>query len=789
VKQAHRFDWHVAAILLVALGLRLLVWRILPYRSFVSDEAEYLAAATWLAQGRGFSFFLDWIWTRPPFYLLFLAAHVGVWGPETLWPIRFSQALLSVLSVWLTMQLASHLAPDGVERRVALTAGWAMALTYSFASYAFLLLSETLFITLLLAALLALTIWGSENKEQRTKNSAANALVTRHSSLATRYLWSHRWLIVGGVLLGLAALTRALLAGVLPLFALWVGWQAGRVSGVRYQVSGIGHEIARTSRFSILNSQFSTLNSLGAAALLTLVVSAIILPWSVYNSRFYGGSILIDTTGGYNAMLGAQAARQEIAPAPECEPVNPPRCEESIYNTLIAIPNHAERQQVANRTALEWIGQNPIGFVRKAGVELLDLLLVNYGGAERFTRGYTVGYVPAPHLLGLLLDDTLYVLALPLAALGLFRRQGRVGKGLIVAWLLFNLLTGPLFFAINRFRQPLLPFLFIYAACGFWQLRAGWASRPRWIVAYGTAAMLALLLLPSYTYWPFSNDRRGVIHDTLLGFRGLVDAGRCADVERLINAGRLDEAQALHDAEDARRLDNSGRKTPRHTCLALLNARMLALRGQPDQALALLQSMDQIPERYLMEGDIYRATGNLDRARGAFVAQRLEPANPTRWAWEHLRPPPTSRIDLGSGLDWGYIDGVYQREWPQDVTTEADIFARGYRWTTPHARLRFVGAGTGSPQTLHLRLAGFRPAGFAPPTLRVQMNSETFETVVVSPSWQEIAILLPPTPRGEDVLVDLRSTTFVPGPDDLHQYKQLRLLGVQLDWAELKDEG
>ena len=113
--------WHAALILLVAFGLRLLAWWILPYRGFISDEAEYLAASVWLAEGRGFSFFQGWIWTRPPLYVMFLATHIKLFGPETLWPIRLSQALLSTLTVWLTMRLGAALAPPERSRQVALT--------------------------------------------------------------------------------------------------------------------------------------------------------------------------------------------------------------------------------------------------------------------------------------------------------------------------------------------------------------------------------------------------------------------------------------------------------------------------------------------------------------------------------------------------------------------------------------------------------------------------------------------------------------------------------------------
>lgn len=751
--------WHAALILLVAFGLRLLAWWILPYRGFISDEAEYLAASTWLAEGRGFSFFQGWIWTRPPLYVMFLASHLKLFGPETLWPIRLSQALLSTITVWLTMRLGAALAPPDRSRQVALTAGWAMALTYSFITFAFLLLSETLFITLLLAAFLALVLWAQ-----------------RHQM---------RWLVLGAILLGLCALTRAVLAGALPLIALWVLIEQRTKEQSENEEKLQNHGLVLSPRLpqwergkgrrpggeGLKSNLFSLLFPV---ALLTLIVSGLILPWSFYNTRFYnaGGLILIDTTGGYNAMLGAQAAHQEIDPDPACAPTAT-RCEAGIYRTLKAIDDHAERQQFAYSTALAWIAENPGGFLRKTGRELIDLLLVNYGGAERLYNGYAVGEVPAPHLLGLLLDDALYVFAMPLAMLGLARRQDRSGKGLILIWLLYNLATGPLFFAINRFRLPLLPFLLIYAACGIWQWRAAWPSAARRGVGLGLATILALVLVPTFVYWREAwGGHKATVVETLGGFEGLFDARRCAEIEALLDQGQLEQAQQLHDEEN--------RRHPRD-CLALLQSQIYAARGETQQALGLLQSMEELPQRYLLEGEIYRSLGDLEAARNPFAARRLEPQNPTRWAWDHLNPPPTNRIDLGNGLDWGYVDGFFQREFPPDSKTP---FEDGFRWTSPQARLKFVGAGTGQPQTLTLHVR--RPVD--PPAQLTVAGAEptTFE---IGAEWQEISVTLPATSSGEDVIVNLRSTVFVPGPDDLQARQQvglqLRLLGVQVDWAEL----
>src|SRR5215211_3117417 len=184
-------NWAPISILLLACVLRVSVWWILPYRDVISDEGEYWAAAAWLAQGRGFSFFDNWIWTRPPLYIVFLAAHIRLFGITAMWAPRITQTILSLLLVFLVMRLAQKLSPPALRQRVLLIAGIAMACSYSFATFAYLLLSETLFCVLFILAFLVLLHW-------RSISQTTNSL-----SWKNRY----QWIVLAGVLFGLSALT------------------------------------------------------------------------------------------------------------------------------------------------------------------------------------------------------------------------------------------------------------------------------------------------------------------------------------------------------------------------------------------------------------------------------------------------------------------------------------------------------------------------------------------------------------------------------------------------------
>jgi 4-amino-4-deoxy-L-arabinose transferase-like glycosyltransferase len=172
-----RRHWPLLLALLVGLVWRVWLWDRLPRNGLIGDEAEYLAAADWLALGRGFSWHLGWLWTRAPLYPLFLAAHFALFG-SSLTPIFMSQIALSLLNVALVYGLALLLEhrtenTERSDRRVGGVAALLMALYLPFASYTQLVLSETLFLSLLLAGFVALARWEErrvQNPEPRTQN-------------------------------------------------------------------------------------------------------------------------------------------------------------------------------------------------------------------------------------------------------------------------------------------------------------------------------------------------------------------------------------------------------------------------------------------------------------------------------------------------------------------------------------------------------------------------------------------------------------------------------------------
>ncbi|HMQ35174.1 MAG TPA: glycosyl transferase, partial [Chloroflexaceae bacterium] len=153
------------AILLLALLWRLLLWA-QPLHLPANDEVEYIRVARDLLGGRGWSFYEQWRWLRAPLYPLFLAgslwaagADPGLSTAEVLHRAALPNILLSVGLVYLIYRLTRELTRG---EGPALAAAGCAALLQTYATFASLYMSETLFAALFAGGLLALARWRRE---------------------------------------------------------------------------------------------------------------------------------------------------------------------------------------------------------------------------------------------------------------------------------------------------------------------------------------------------------------------------------------------------------------------------------------------------------------------------------------------------------------------------------------------------------------------------------------------------------------------------------------------------
>lgn len=447
----------LAGILLLALAVRALTlaaaWGAAP----VHDEATYLMRAVALLDGRGLQgSFQSWVRhpgrdleqlpqyngaLQGPGYPAFLAAALAVGGRDPR-AARVAQSLLGVLVVFWTYLLAQRWLGPGE----ALLAALICALYPDLIAFSHLLWAETLFLALFLPALWLLS-----------QGLAAGSPPSARASL------------VAGALLGLAALTRGsgvLLAALLPIWLVVV------------------HPNARRG-------------GLGRAALLLLAAALVIAPWTLRNARVLGGFALIDTNGAYNVWRGNApetfAERGEPGTLTyewpfQSLPVRPvgnvggaELVRAMMRETGEPAPDDLAIRRYAGRSALRFIAEDPVAFLARARLKLLDL----WNPTSFLMRHFLVGgYGPAPpmvrHLAGAA-AVLAYALLMGFGAAGLVLARRRPGAWLVVWMALLVSATSAMAFGLTRFRLPLLPLLAIFAAhaalCGARRYGSAPASR------------------------------------------------------------------------------------------------------------------------------------------------------------------------------------------------------------------------------------------------------------------------------------------------------------------------
>lgn len=834
--------------LLIGAILRIALWNRLPRQGFISDEAEYLASANWLALGRGFTWHQGWFWTRAPLYPLFLATHLWLFGTATLTPIFLTQSLFSmgiiVLIYGLTLQ-------SGGGRRAAGLAAMVAAIYFPFATHAQMLLSETLHLTIILGAWVMLGQWAHDPQ---------------------------RWWYVAyaGILLGLATLTRALTIGLLPLVACWMFLTTH---------SSPETQSIRTTHHPHSWSGWCCSHPVLARALpvviLVVMASAVILPWSYYASRVYGGTIVVDTTGAFNLLCGARAAydgerqdapvRQFLSALLDETLSRSERLSMAAGSCLFQRRDHhllaalerpvtaitqGERQRLMYAEAFCLLRATPLAFLEKSFREFVNLLQINYTSDERMSSGFALGYLPHWYILSLfVLNDTIYVFSLPLGILGWAltwrerptsgRTPARMIAGITGIWWCYLLCTIPLTFAIDRFRLLFLPFVFMYAAIALVQLgrkgfsligsltarypehgiRAGRITIiPQTLIQqvrpYLGPSLLSLLLfwlaLAPHAYF---QSPPASLASYLGPYPSSLAATRIAWNSRAagLDNQALIAALGRGDAATVRALLTTGKITSHTRTYAL--PLLAALEGKPAIGLVLLdlrtwysritgvlhgtlpgEALVFLPppvrndwRAAVVRGELLRRQGDVRGTKAAFTPSFVDDNNPVEWAWEWLHPPPTRHIDLAGNTDLGYIWGFY--------LGESDPAINGtFRWSGSEARLLFPRQGRAEPQELCLRADGRGwPLDIPLPQVQWFLGNDKQQRSSLIPIGTlelERAVTiwcraLPPTPPGADIMVVLRSPTFVPPAADLRhqqgpQTGQLRQLGVRLDWVELR---
>ncbi len=366
------------------------------------DGHEYTAYARSLLAGTWDDYPRCYNIVRPPLYPLVLVPCVAA-DPDGVRLIQWLQALFGTLLVPVLAGIAGRWAGPKAGDRALVLAAFHPFLVY----YGAFVVTEPLFLLLLWAAL------------------AACLHVELDPARSTR------WVVLAGILFGLGCLCRPALQPFLVPAALWVGWRVRR---------------ARGRRAALL-----------AMALLTAVVSALLVPWMVRNRLVHGEASLAPRNAQQVFSQGNSEAYLRVLEAGS---------QEEFYarHDEMSVPYLADGGVPPDQWA-------PIAtrFIRERPA---DWMRLQWKKTLRFWTPWLDPVVhPATHVW-LSLGATLPLFVF--SAAELLRRRGRpdaFGK-LLAALVLVGWLTGGFLFHVAvRYRIPFVDVTFLV-------LTASWLGRP-----------------------------------------------------------------------------------------------------------------------------------------------------------------------------------------------------------------------------------------------------------------------------------------------------------------------
>ena len=400
------------------------------------DEVRYLELASRLAAGEGY---VDESGSRVAFwpvgYPALLSLVFRLTGGSSLIAATAMQVILGVANCLLLSVVGSRMVGLGAGR----LAGLLLALYPTHIFYSSLHLTELLFILLLLAAVGCL-------------------------------FWSRRpgvgWQIAGGVLLGLAALTRPLIV-LLPLALPW--------------------------GFGLRNRR---LGQIVGATLIALVASLVVVsPWLARNHSITGRWTTLTTSGGFNFWVGNNPdARGGY---------DKPADFQEDFRTDEGFDWHRGYE-----LGMEAIRADPGAALRRLPLKVSHLVALETDGVLWNLKGLqSRPRLPVTMLL-LLLANGFYLAAVGSASLALLIRGNPPGLHRVTLLLvLYTVAIVLVFFGDPRFHLPLMPFLLLASATLFargdrwcWP---GWhdllarsrGRRAAWVGLQGVLAGLMLLSL------------------------------------------------------------------------------------------------------------------------------------------------------------------------------------------------------------------------------------------------------------------------------------------------------
>ncbi|MCK9918538.1 glycosyltransferase family 39 protein [Microbacteriaceae bacterium K1510] len=300
-----------------------------PATTVFPDEQRFLASATRLAASGEFWVGSDRAWEMPGTALFFAPAVWAFGAHGAIVAIRIAQAVLLVVQCTLIASIARRAFG---KPATAFVAACVAAFYPFFWFYQGLLLSETLFNTLLLSGVAALFWWRDRGM---------------------RFDWAF---FVTCLFFAAATLTKATLTLFPPLLLAVAAWTAGA----------------------------AWRRTIAVVVAASCLYAAFISPWWIRNATVLHTFVPFTTSSAMNLYLGNNRNNPNVGIdwAQDAEP--------DVVAAINALPDELARQHAYAKAARDYIESNPMTFVRAAALKFLRFWNVVPNASEYRSRFYAL---------------------------------------------------------------------------------------------------------------------------------------------------------------------------------------------------------------------------------------------------------------------------------------------------------------------------------------------------------------------------------------------------------------
>ncbi|RZB30174.1 MAG: hypothetical protein SRB1_02454 [Desulfobacteraceae bacterium Eth-SRB1] len=353
-------------------------------RVMADDANIYIGLANNILDGRGYSSDgINPIAGRVPLYPIFLSLIFFLGGKHYL-VVRVIQSILGAATCIMIYFLGKEI----FSRRVAIMAAIIAAFYYPFIQISAYLVTETVSIFLLLFSFW----WLVKSKEDN-------------------FAWS---LIFGGILLGLAGLTRSTFFGFYPLIPLIL----------------------------VLTSH-SKKEGLKQGTLILIGIALALLPWVTRNYLDFHKFIPISTRAGYALYQGNNP--MATGDSGGWWPVG----SQYVIPEEAALMTEIERSLYFEEKAKNFIKNNPKRFFHLFLKKIVNMWRPYYSGTSRLSQLVIIfSYIP--------------IMILGIAGIFLSYKTWRKSI-ILVSFILYYVFVHAILVATIRYRWPAMPFFFIFA--------------------------------------------------------------------------------------------------------------------------------------------------------------------------------------------------------------------------------------------------------------------------------------------------------------------------------------